>query len=128
MNKVELTGRIAFMRIDESHVQISLATQSYNSKAGQVITDFIQCVAFSTTAEFIKKHFKVGDWIEATGRIKPNSYTAKDGTKQFTQNIIINEASFVGYKRSDSTAPEESPFGDCRVMDATKELDLPWEV
>ena len=128
MNKVQLTGRIAFMRIDEKHIQISLATQSYSSKSGQVITDFIQCVAFEGTAEFIKNNFKVGDWLEATGRIKPNTYTSQDGKKHHSQNVIINEASFVGYRRSTSEAPMENELGDFRVVDNTEELDLPWEI
>lgn len=128
MNKVQLTGRISFVRKDNKHTQLSIATQNYNSRRSEVVTDFIQCVAFDSTAQFINNHFSVGDWIEATGRIKPSNYTAKDGTKHYTQDIILQEVAFVGYKRPESITPEISEMGDFRVIDNNEVSELPWEV
>ena len=127
MNRVEITGRISFIRKDTKHIQISVAVQNYNSRKSEVITDFLQCVAFDNTAQFISNNFKVGDWIEGLGRIKPNSYTAKDGTKHYTQDIILQEVSFVGYKRQDSLTPEISEMGDFREIDNQEIKELPWE-
>ena len=50
-------------------------TRRFKNKDGQYDSDFINCVAFAKTGEFIQKYFHKGDKIAITGRIQTGSYT-----------------------------------------------------
>ena len=60
--------------------------------------DFICCVAFKQTAEFISKFFAKGRMIAVEGRLQTRSYEDKNGTKHNVTEVIINKASFTGEK------------------------------
>ena len=67
---------------------------------GQRAADFISCVAFGRTAEFIEKYFKQGSMICVTGRIQTGSYTNRDGQKVYTTDVIVDKAHFTGEKKA----------------------------
>lgn len=71
-------------------------------------TDFISCVAFGKTAEFISKYFAKGSMICVTGRIQTGSYTNKDGVKVYTTDINVEKAHFTGEKRGDAQTSQQS--------------------
>lgn len=56
--------------------------------------DFINCVAWQKTAEFIQKYFKKGNRIGIVGAIQTRSYE-KDGQKVFITEVLAEEAEFV---------------------------------
>lgn len=60
--------------------------------------DFLPCVAWGRTAEFIGKYFSKGKSILFEGRIQPSSYTDKDGNRRFSTDIVIDRVEFVGDK------------------------------
>lgn len=107
MNKVILTGR--FTRDPESRMgansmevsRFSLACQNdFVNRDGQRDTEFINCVAFSRTAQTINKFCHKGQLVSVTGRIKNNSYDAQDGTKRYTTDIVVDSFEFLGSKGS----------------------------
>lgn len=57
-------------------------------------TDFISCVAFGKTAEFIEKYFVKGMRIALDGRIQTGSYTNKDGNKVYTTDVVAEHVEF----------------------------------
>lgn len=57
-------------------------------------TDFINCVAFGKTAEFIDKYFQKGSKIVVIGHIQTGSYTNKEGQKVYTTDVIVDECEF----------------------------------
>lgn len=57
--------------------------------------DFHNCVAFGKTAETISTYFKKGQRILIEGELHSGSYDAKDGTKRYTTDILINKFEFV---------------------------------
>ena len=65
--------------------------------------DFIGCVAFDKTADFISKYFRKGSKILVTGHIQTGSYDNKDGQKVYTTDVIADRAEFVEKK---ADAPE----------------------
>lgn len=77
---------------------------------GQPDADFIGCVAFGKTAEFIETWFHKGDPIALTGRIQTGKYTNKDGVTIFTTDVIAEQVSFVPKSRevSGEVKPAES--------------------
>ena len=70
--------------------------------------DFISCVAFGKTADFIAKYFRQGSMICVTGRIQTGSYTNREGQKVYTTDVIVEKAHFTGEKK----AAEESEDRD----------------
>ena len=64
-------------------------------KENQQTADFINCICFGKTAEFMEKWFHKGDPIIVEGRIQTGSYTNKDGIKVYTTDIAVDRTEFV---------------------------------
>ena len=81
----------------------------YQQKDGAKQTDFINCVAWRNTAEFIAKYFNKGDMIAVTGEIQTRKYQDNSGNNRVAVEVIIDNASFCGGKNSgnaDDSAPQ----------------------
>ena len=65
-------------------------------------TDFINCVAFGKTGETITQYFTKGSKIAITGNIRTGSYDAKDGTKRYTTDVIVETFEFVESKKKET--------------------------
>ena len=76
-------------------------------------TDFINCVAWNKTGEFIEKHFRKGSMIAVTGSLELGSYTNREGVKVYTAEIKVDSAYFTGEKRAEADgAPPRVPEAD----------------
>ena len=64
--------------------------------------DFISCVSFGKTAEFIEKYIKQGTKIALCGRIQTGSYTNKEGQKVYTTEVVGEEVEFAESKNASS--------------------------
>ena len=108
MNKVILMGRltrdpdIRYTDGGLSVARFSVAVDRRFSKDHEA--DFISCVAFGKTAEFIEKYFGKGQRIGLTGRIQTGSYTNRDGTKVYTTDVVAEAVEFVESKASSAGA------------------------
>jgi single-strand DNA-binding protein len=60
--------------------------------------DFIGFVAFGKTAEFMEKYLHKGSEVVIDGRLQSGSYNAKDGTKVYTNDLVVNSVEFAGPK------------------------------
>ncbi len=80
-------------------------------KDGEQSADFISCVAFNKTAEFIEKYFSKGSKIAFEGRIQTGSYTNKEGKKVYTTDVVVDNVEFADSKRENST-PASTPSDD----------------
>jgi single-strand DNA-binding protein len=87
-------------------------TRRYTKQGEQPTTDFINIVAWRTTAEFICKYFKKGSAICICGSIQTRSYTAGNGEKRYATEVVADEATFVEKKASEagSTRAEAPAF------------------
>lgn len=109
MNKVELVGRLTRdpeVRYTQGENASAIArfsvavSRRFKNNEGNYDADFINCVAFGKSAEFIEKYFKKGMAIGISGRIQTGSYTNKDGVKVYTTDVVIEEAEFVESKNN----------------------------
>lgn len=105
MNKVQLVGRLSkdvdSRQAGETTIaRFTVACDRRFKKDGQDSADFISCVAFGKTAEFVSKYFKKGNRIGLTGRIQTGSYTKQDGTKVYTTDVMVEDVEFVESKAS----------------------------
>jgi len=62
-------------------------------------TDFIDCVAWRTTAEFLAKYFTKGRMVNVVGSIQKRNWEDKEGNKRWTTELIADEVNFCGDKR-----------------------------
>lgn len=112
MNKVQLVGRLTRdPEIRYSQGENATATarfsvavnRRFKNAEGNYDADFINCVAFGKSAEFVEKYFKKGMAIGLTGRIQTGSYTNKDGQKVYTTDVVVEETEFVESKGASNT-------------------------
>ena len=66
---------------------------------GEKKTDFIDCVAWRQTGEFISKYFTKGRMIVVDGRLEMRDWTDKEGNKRRSAEVIVNNAYFGDSKR-----------------------------
>lgn len=99
-NKVQLTGHLGQEPIVKQFgtgskmASFSLATnESYVSAGGTKIenTQWHRLVAWGEAAEKVESMLAKGSKITLTGKISNRSYEAKDGTKRYTTEIVMNE-------------------------------------
>jgi single-strand DNA-binding protein len=104
INKVILGGRLtADPELKQtpngvSVCQISLAVNRRLSKEGERQADFINCVAWRNTAEFISKYFRKGSSLCVVGQIQIRSWTDSNGQKRYATEVLVDEALFVDGK------------------------------
>lgn len=103
LNSVILLGRLTAdpeLRSTQngtSVTQFTLAVDRDFVKQGEERqTDFISCVAWKQTAEFISKHFGKGNMLAVTGRLQSRTFDDKNGVKHYVTEVIVDKASFTG--------------------------------
>ncbi len=107
MNKVVLMGRLSrdadIRQANNTTVaRFSLAVDRRFKQEGGQDADFISCVAFGKTAEFIDKYIYKGMKIALEGRIQTGSYTNKDGVKIYTTDVVVEAVEFAESKKQDN--------------------------
>lgn len=119
INKAILMGRMVAtpeLRSTQSGVpvtQFTLAVDREYVKSGEERKcDFIVCVAWRNTAEFITKYFQKGSMIAVVGEIQSRNYEDKNGNKRTAIEVIVTDASFCGSKNDSSAKPSESDYDD----------------
>ena len=78
---------------------------------GEKETDFIDCVAWRQTGEFVSKYFTKGSMIVVSGRLQIRSWNDKDGNKRRTAEVVADNVYFGESKRGDSAAASAPSFG-----------------
>ena len=74
--------------------RFTLAVDRRFKKQGEQSADFIPCVAFGKTAEFVEKYCHKGTKLAVSGRIQTGSYTNRDGQKVYTTEVALDEVEF----------------------------------
>ena len=137
MNKVIIIGR--FTRDPEikyttgenatATARFSLAVnRRFKNKEGNYDADFINCVAFGKTAEFIEKYFTKGMAIGITGRIQTGSYTNKEGQKVYTTDVVVEETEFVESKNKGTSdnVPNNNENSNSDFEEVISEDEMPF--
>ena len=77
---------------------------------GEKETDFIDCVAWRNTAEYVSKYFTKGRMIVVSGRLQIRSWTDKDGNKRRTAEVVADNVYFGDSRKEDSGNAFNSGF------------------
>lgn len=115
-NKVILMGRITrdlelkTTPTGTPVLSFSLAVErSYVAKGEERQTDFINCVAWRNTAEFISRFFAKGALILVEGELQTRQYQDKDGKNHTVTEVIVSSSSFTGEKKSSGNEAPTNP-------------------
>lgn len=131
MNNVVLLGRLT--RDPElkntsngnAVVSFSLAVnRNFKNADGNYEADFISCVAWRHTAEYISKCFKKGDSISLRGRLQVRSFDDSEGKKRYITEVIVEEAGFGGGKKAEQPAAESRTQDEFELL--PEDEDLPF--
>ena len=129
INNVVLMGRLVAapeLRSTGTGISVTsftLAVERAYAKSGeQRQADFIDCVAWRNTAEFITKYFQKGSMIAITGSIQTRNYEDKNGNKRKAVEILVNSVSFCGSKANTSVPPSSNADFD----ELGEDEDLPF--
>ena len=134
MNKVILMGRLTRdVEMRQTPNGVSLARFSiavnrrFAGKDAQQQADFINCVAWRKTAEFITKYFQKGNMIAVTGSIQTRNYQDKNGNKRIAVEVIVEQESFCGEKVSANNAePNYTQASSDDFEEISGDEDLPF--
>ena len=74
--------------------------RDFSQKGGEKETDFIDCVAWRQTGEFVSKYFKKGSMIVVSGRLQIRNWNDKDGNKRRSAEVVADNVYFGESKRS----------------------------
>ena len=101
MNVITLMGRLTNdpeLKTTPNGVSVTSFTiavdRSYTPKGQEKQTDFITCVAWRNTAEFISKYWHKGQRIAVKGELQTRKYTANDGGQRTAYEVVVDNAFF----------------------------------
>lgn len=111
LNQIVIQGRLTRdpeLRRTASGVAVASFTVAVDrdfadKNSGARETDFIDCVAWRQTGEFVSKYFARGRMAVVSGRLQIRSWTDKDGNKRKTAEVVADNVYFGGDKKDEST-------------------------
>ena len=98
LNKIVLMGRLTAqpeLKTTPSGVAVTSFTLAVDRAGKEKVTDFLNVVAWRSTAEFVCKYFEKGSPIVVEGSLQSRSYTTKDGQKRTAFEVVADNVSFV---------------------------------
>lgn len=110
LNHITIMGRLTRdpeLRRTGSGIAVASFTvavdRDYSSKeGGEKETDFIDCVAWRQTGEFVSKYFTKGRMIVVSGRLQIRPWTDKDGNKRRSAEVVVDNCYFGDSKKEGS--------------------------
>lgn len=140
LNHIALAGRLA--RDPElRHTQGGAAVASFtlavdrdfkDKATGERVTDWIDCVAWKSTAEFVSRYFSKGSMAIVDGRLQIRDWTDRDGNKRRSAEVVADHVYFGGIKTENQggysaggyQAPEQPTNEFQELQDEDGELPL----
>ena len=75
--------------------------RDFSKDNGEKEVDFIECVAWKGTAEFVERNFHKGKMAVVSGRLQIRPWTDKDGNKRRTAEIVVTNVYFADSRKDD---------------------------
>ena len=132
LNNIVLMGRLVRdpeLRHTGSGTAVASLTlavdRDYKSQSGEKETDFIDIVAWRSTAEFVCKYFTKGRMVVVEGRLQVRDWTDKDGGRRRSAEVVAENVYFGDSKRAVSDS-DTRPAGEITEVPEGEEGDLPF--
>lgn len=140
INRVVLVGRLTKdpeARTTQSGVTVCNFTvacdRPYVKQGEERQADFINCIAWRQTGEFVSKYFVKGNRIALDGSIQTRSWDDKNGNKRYATEVVVDHVEFAQSKNEGQTTAQAVPRestgnidGFMPIEDDLNDLDLPF--
>ena len=136
LNKIILMGRLTRdpeLRRTGSGTAVTSFTlavdRDFKSQSGEKETDFIDIVAWRTTAEFVSKYFSKGRMAVVEGRLQIRDWTDKEGGKRRSAEVVADNVYFGDSKRDVSNSGTSAPSpvdAHCELAEDEEPGELPF--
>lgn len=107
INKAILMGRLTrdpvIRHTDSGKAVCNFTVAIDNGYGEEKSADFISCVAWNKTAEFVDKYFAKGRMIIVVGRIQTRTWEDRDGKKNYVTEVVASEVAFGESKKDAAT-------------------------
>ena len=119
LNHIVIMGRLARdpeLRRTQSGVpvvsfRLAVDRDFKDKQTGERATDYIDCVAWRTTGEFVSKYFTKGRMAVVEGRLQISDWTDKEGNKRRSAEVVADSVYFGDSKREGGSGGQESYSG-----------------
>ena len=133
INTVALMGRLTYppqltaTKTGKSVTRFQVACdRSYQASGQERQADFIDCIAWDKTADFVHKYFHKGQMIALEGRIQTQHYTDKIGNDRKSTDVVAVNVSFCGSK-SENDKPNLNVKREDTEYEVIDDDKAPWE-
>ena len=135
LNHITIMGRLTRdpeLRMTQSQTQVASFTLAVDRDfggrdGGEKQADFIDCVAWRQTAEFVSKYFTKGRMAVVSGRLQIRNWTDKEGNKRRSAEVVADNVYFGDSKRRDDgdqpARSSYSPSGRSGSQDSFRRAD-----
>ena len=129
LNHITIMGRLTRdpeLRRTASGVAVASFTvavdRDFAEKGKEKETDFIECVAWRQTGEFVSNHFTKGRMIVVSGRLQIRKWKDKDGNNRYTAEVVADNVYFGDSKKEEAPAQNgfakpQAPASDFAMLD-----------
>ena len=130
LNRIVLMGRLTkapelkYTPSNVAVVSFTLAVDRDYTSNGTRETDFIDCVAWRSTAEFVSRYFTKGQQAAVSGRLQIRQWQDKEGNNRRSAEVVVDNVYFSGEKKEKMAVniyPDEGEF-----VDLDDDSDLPF--
>lgn len=130
LNNITLMGRLTRapeLRLTQTGKSVASFTIAVDRDYDRHKTDFINCVAWGGTAEFVDKHFTRGQLLALSGRLQMREWTDKNGNNRVIAEINAGNVYFCGDKgRAAETTADTAPGGAFTDYEGEDDGELPF--
>ena len=126
LNHIDIMGRLTKapeLRYTQSQKPVASFTlavdRDYTPHGEEKQTDFVNCVAWNGTADFVSKFFTKGSMAIVLGRLQMRDWTDRDGNKRTSAEVVAERVYFGEAKQRENTAPAatSTPDGTSRFQE-----------
>ena len=131
LNKVALVGRLAKdieVKKTQTNISVCSFTVAIDRPFEKDKADFISCVAWKQSADFLGNYAQKGDTVSVTGRIQTRTYDAKDG-RIFITEVVADNVQLISLNRTEQPVhqpayiPKTQPKWDMSREEVPTDID-----
>lgn len=107
LNTITIMGRLTRdpeLRYTQSNTPVASFTLAVDRDFGEKQTDFIDCVAWRSSAEFVSRYFGKGSMAAVAGRLQIREWTDNNGSKRRSAEVVAEHVYFGESKRREASA------------------------
>lgn len=120
LNNITLMGRLTRapeLRATQTGKSVASFTIAVDRDYDRSTTDFVNCVAWGGTAEFVDRNFTKGQMMALSGRLQMREWTDKNGNNRIAAEVVADHVYFCGDKKATNKGftdidPADDEFGD----------------